>query len=583
MHKISRAFLLFALTICASAQECSTEKVNGDCVLTIDRNYPVTAPTIQLRRGKTLTVKVSHPLQFETLTLDPQSAQAVAGTDQTAGLLTALIPYTKSFVAQSTQKFQPPPLPLSTGNPPIPNRALTPEEQFEADLALLDNELSAAEAYIPKATKSVVPVYMQLQEILSPLPRPLFAKPDEDMFPLPASFPPEGAKLKTAKVKPKPPEYILLRPQGFPDTTPNPWKDFANWRRLLLCELQGQNCVGVDLPSDVNSGILHNLSRGLPTVSGSNLTWTDTSLFEGLSNPKPFDSVKSDATSTIAKLPQAEQASATQQLAARLTRETNLTPAMNLLTKIQQDLTSYAQNIQLVGTPNIADPQNLGVIYDPNCPPGTSHCPKSLLLGAQVVFAVNTVNQIGVLPLSVTSASQKKAIATITVLYADPAFEVSTGVFFSTLPNRSFANQTLITQGTPPTQGNVVIAQTIVRPTIVPFAAANWRLGHDSVWPDKRRLAWYLTAGVGLNPNNTTAEFAFGPSISWRAIMISALYHLGHDVQLTQGEYLGEVWCNQTAKTCSPTPPNPTTDKVWTGAFAIGIGIRIPTTFGSSH
>lgn len=583
MRKISRAFPFFALAICASAQECSTEKVNGDCTVTIDRSYPVTTPTIQLRRGKTLTVKVAHPLQFELLTLDPQSAQAVAGTDQTAGLLTALIPYTKSFVAQTTQKVQPPPLPLSTGVSPIPNRTLTPEEQFKADLAILDQELSAAEAHIADATKSVVPVYMQLQEILSPLPRPLIAKPNEDTFPLPVGFPPETAKPKTAKVKSKPPEYAVLRPEGFPATTPDPWKDFPHWRMLLLCELQGDNCDGVKLPAGVSDSILDDLTSGLPKVSGTNLTWTDTSLFEDISNPKSFDAVKADTTSTIAKLPPAEQADANQELADRLTRESNLTPAINLLAKIQQDLTSYAQNIQLIGTPNIADPQDLGVIYDPNCRPGTAHCPKSLLLGAQVVFAVNTVNQIGVLPLSVTSASQKKAIATITVLYADPAFEVSTGVFFSTLPNRSFANQTLVTQGTPPTQGNVVIAQTIVRPTIVPFAAANWRLGHDALWPDKRRLAWYLTAGAGLNPNNTTAEFAFGASISWRAIMISALYHLGHDVQLTQGEYLGEVWCNQTAKTCTPTPPNPTTEKVWTGAFALGIGIRIPTTFGSTH
>ena len=59
---------------CATAGECSTEKVNGDCTLTIDRSYPVAMPTIQMRRGAKMTVVVTNPLGFETLSLDPQSA-----------------------------------------------------------------------------------------------------------------------------------------------------------------------------------------------------------------------------------------------------------------------------------------------------------------------------------------------------------------------------------------------------------------------------------------------------------------------------------------------------------------------------
>jgi hypothetical protein len=135
--------------------------------------------------------------------------------------------------------------------------------------------------------------------------------------------------------------------------------------------------------------------------------------------------------------------------------------------------------------------------------------------------------------------------------------------------------------------GNVVIAQTIVRPTIVPFVGANWRLGHDFLWPDSRRGAAYLTAAIGLNPYNTTAEFAFGPTISWRSLMFSGLFHLGHDVRLTQGEYVGEIWCDQTAASgsiakCSGSPPSPSTQRYWTGAFAFGIGIRVPSVFGGS-
>ena len=194
--------------------------------------------------------------------------------------------------------------------------------------------------------------------------------------------------------------------------------------------------------------------------------------------------------------------------------------------------------------------------------------------------------------MSVPTTTQKKSITTISVLYADPIFEVSTGAFFSTLPNRSFANQTIVTQnpGSIPTQGNVVITQTISHPVIVPFVAGNWRLGHDFTYRDSRRGAVYFSGAVGFNPYNTTVEFGVGPSLSWRAVMFSAYYHLGHDVRLTQGEHVGMIWCNAVGTSsvpkCNGSPPNPTTEKYWTSAFAFGVSVRIASVFGgasSSH
>ena len=67
----------------AVAEECSTEKVNRSCTVTIDRSYPVAVPTIQMRPRQKVTVTIVHPLPFEILSLDLQAAQAVAGTDQT--------------------------------------------------------------------------------------------------------------------------------------------------------------------------------------------------------------------------------------------------------------------------------------------------------------------------------------------------------------------------------------------------------------------------------------------------------------------------------------------------------------------
>src|ERR1700678_4354974 len=91
--------MLFALPARADdLKQCSTEKVNHeDCVVIIDRRYPITLPTIQMSPGKKAIVVIEDPLAFETLSLDLTSATALPGTDQIAALVTAAIPNLKGF------------------------------------------------------------------------------------------------------------------------------------------------------------------------------------------------------------------------------------------------------------------------------------------------------------------------------------------------------------------------------------------------------------------------------------------------------------------------------------------------------
>ena len=264
-----------------------------------------------------------------------------------------------------------------------------------------------------------------------------------------------------------------------------------------------------------------------------------------------------------------------------------LTADAAAVANIDKDLGTYFFNIQEAHAVGCCG--SVGTITDPQNVKGQRNVQLSKFLGRQVVYAVSAVNQVGTSSASVITPAQKKAILSITVVYADPIFEVSAGNLFSMLPSRSFANQTTVTQtpGSSPTQGNVVIAQTISRPTDVLFAAGNWRLGHDFLWPDSRRGAMYFTASAGLNVNNTAAEFGVGPSISWRSLMFSVLYDWGHDVRLTQGEYVGQIWCNQSAASsngsipkCNGQPPAPSTEKYWRGAIAFGLSVRVPTIFG---
>src|ERR1700693_3787442 len=92
-------------------------------------------------------------------------------------------------------------------------------------------------------------------------------------------------------------------------------------------------------------------------------------------------------------------------------------------------------------------------------------------------------------------------------------------------------------------------------PLVIPFAAANYRISPEYDWLGGRRKAIYATLGVGLNPYNTQVEYVGGFSFSWRYLMFSPLYHLGHGIHLTQGEQVGQIWCVYGAASGSNPPP----------------------------
>lgn len=115
------------------------------------------------------------------------------------------------------------------------------------------------------------------------------------------------------------------------------------------------------------------------------------------------------------------------------------------------------------------------------------------------------------------------------------------------------------------------VAQNILRPTVVPFAAANYRLY------DLPRTRWrsviYWTGAVGINPNTVSADFASGLSVSWRSLMFSPLWHYGHDIRLTQGFYVGE-------SLGAGFKGNLPTQTYWKSSFALGVSIRVPSLTG---
>ncbi len=200
-----------------------------------------------------------------------------------------------------------------------------------------------------------------------------------------------------------------------------------------------------------------------------------------------------------------------------------------------------------------------------------------------ITYSLDTLNLISNSQEAVPDPTKKRSLASIAINFADtPAslskhsllsplrWEASAGVFFSTLPARSFSVSPVYINGV---ITDNTVAEKLLRPTVVPFAAANYRLTNDLKWTRwKSNIYW--TFAIGINPNTVSADFGTGPSISWRSLMLSGLWHIGHDVSLNQGFHAGQ----RLGASFSGTLPSET---YWRAtAFAIGVSVRIPTLSG---
>jgi hypothetical protein len=575
--------LLFACTVIAGnaiAQECSTEIANDNCTITVDHAYPVTLPTIQMRPGATITVNVVDAFPFEILSLDPQTTQAAAGTDQLANFITTALPNLKSLVIQTKTETAP--------------NARVKRQMDAVDTALTSAQASAAASPNAKAkfdqlvtdmksVKAQIELYPNVVSAFLKTATTIYAHLNEVIAPIVPDAIANQRRLPSSSVA---------------SNFPLPWvpANFELWRNSLLCEIGGAHCdEGVDPTFDVTTAAIRQASAlttalgacpnaAHPDQASQDIVACKVALIQNRISASTGDQIQ---VYNVA-LPDSDKVALFKLLADLQAAESiivNIDTAT--IVNVSKDLGSYYANIE--GARSFPPSQPLGQILDPYAS-GIRNTNLNKSLGRQATFVVDAVNEIATSTTSITPSTQRKPIASIIVLFADPIFEVSAGAFFSSLPNRSFANQTLVTQspGASPIPGNVVIAQTISHPTIVPFVAANWRLGPDFLWSGKRRKAFYATVAVGLNTNNSTAEFGVGPSFSWRSVMFSPLLHIGHDYRLTQGEFVGQVWCNQTAvqgsiPKCSGNPPSPTSERYWTEAFGFGISIRVPSVFGGGH
>lgn len=575
---------------------CSTEKINHqDCVVVIDRRYPVAWPTIQMKPRTHVRVVVDNPLEFETLSLDESSFSLLPGTDQLAALVPSLIPQLKGLggttvsIPPQEEAIAPPP-----PQPGTQNFEAQKASDRERDLMNLIGKqedvmrslLISAKKGIPDENSDlfseVRAVYEQLNQAMSPLPKP--GSRDQQQY--------------------TPPSHA-------PKTTPDPWTDYPSWRFFVLCELVGGSvnktsgseketpCPDTDnpvsLPPFINvlgriSGLQAQLPSSPPTSQPPNAIF-DQSTFDGLAKtitseiPKLTD--ENDRSKVVSQLNKFQQSET--ELMARLS------VLSSTLGNIQKDFLLYYQNILIaidaVPTPHSGDKGSfslVGIIYDPWDPNGRSVSPYSGFLGRQVAYVVNAINNVATSKNSIVASSNKTSLSNVTVLYADPRFETSAGAMVSFVHNRTFANQTIsnASADSPYANGDIIITQTKTDPELVPFVAGHWRLGNEFTMPGGRRGAVYGSIWGGLNPYVTVPDYGAGPTISWRSFMVSFLYSRVHQTSLIGGEYQNELVCGPTPtgssiilSPCNGTPPAPVTKTTPLNAFAIGISMRIPTSF----
>lgn len=576
---------------------CSTEKVNGNCSINIDRMNPITMPTIQMKRGAKITVYVFHPFAFEALTLDPGTWQAFEGSDQAAAVANALFPIAKGAVfgvtglsatnsanleLQSKTLMNTMIKTLESTSPNDPNRILA--EKIREEIRTLNGILTDTLVPLTSYIRQTNVIYGAIREIESPAPRP-FA----DL---------EATSLRASDI-------------------PSPWDSYGDWRTKMIAKIlkQGENTETLynflPVPCQKSGAPAPATGPWLPpgrTCQDPNAT-TQASATP-LAIPVSFNKSYGDLINDLSKLPVDKPDTDTyqriqllkQKLDARkqqVDRAIESYPVVlpGIVTKVSGDMQTALTNISLAAD-NPRQPVKVGVIPSPISANASSEEAKVLApynqLGPQTTYTLNAQNEIANPLMSLPSSTQKQAIVTITLLYAEPRFEVSAGAFLSWLNNRTFSNNTdvTVTNGVPtPTDVKIIETKT-TRPLIIPFAAANYRISPEFTWPGwlgGRRGAVYGTLGIGLNPYDTQVEYFAGFSLSWRYLMFSPVYHLGHDTHLTQNEQVGQIWCEYGAMVtsspppCAGSPPSPSTKPFWTGAFALGISVRIPTTFNSTN
>jgi hypothetical protein len=506
----------------ASTQEkpCSYTAINGDCTLTRSRTAPAVPPTIHVRHGHTVTVRILDPLPFEHLTLDEKLKSEQVPVDQLSAGFTALTGALSGFAVSHlfianvagvdpADSHCPP-----QGVPrPLSGQQILDCQKFLADRAN-DAINNGPDAIHPSLTQWAVNALKKVHALFQPVP----PHPTADM---PTS---------------------TLSWQG--------WKD------------------------DFDRGADNAL--GTPAIPA---TPTAPAI---PANPGSFDA--DDFARRLALLDvdiaeAADRKSAdVRELATIGAQEKKLEAAVSSLTTLKQKMNALRTKVDAL-TPD-ADPVTLSIpddaANDKNDVLETwdLNAENKLAKIAALVKADKIPDAASAEENTLTDKAAKSTVIEFNIDFVNqPHFEISTGLLVPFKPYHTYtvglsqASATAPPGATPncPPNDCPVVLQTLTN-AVVPDVSVNILPFGEGV-VRQQRMAFMLSAAAGYNTANTSAAFGFGPSIAWRMIVISPLAVLSRDQQLAGGYVLGQS---------AGTATTPMTTNVWKFNPSIGISLRIP-------
>jgi hypothetical protein len=479
--------------------ECSLARTNMSCRLTIDREKPVTPPSIQMYVNQRVAVIIKHPKTYERYFLDYQSGQATISPDVTSSIIQGLFPsLAKASVIHGYDLVQ--------GQKSTADECAATEITDTAVPAAgtVKNVVTPAWKCLAKLAGQAIVIYHALEPFVAP----------DSLIPNAAA--PDPTKTDMEKlVAQKKPISDFLRPEFL-------------------------------------------LSARISSIAGD----------DGLKKTADVNMRAADARAILelTDLQKAADAVATDLLGYKLRIE---------------DLEVYNNGFDDCSSVIDLTPDEKKEVPPTACLWITSRPDEDSayhnMVTRAITYSLNSFNLVSNSQQAVPDPSKKKLLTSVVLNFADDKtskgsalrWEASAGAFFSSLPIRSFSVAPVFTNGV---ITDKVISQNLLYPTIVPFAAANYRLTNDLGW-SRWKTNIYWTGAVGINPNTVSADFATGLSYSWRALMVSGLCHFGHDVRLTQGLTVGE---SLGAGFNGGLP----TETHWTANFALGLSVRVPAITG---
>ena len=504
------------VTTGALAEECSIAKTNHDCTLVIDRLNPLAPPTIQMYPKTTLRVVVKNPYVFERYFLDYTSGQLAQKPDVATSIATGLSPSLKDAEEITKIMYMNP-----SGKQEQAHHCSVDDIRHKpipkASTELTDDIEVFYTGCLKEFARSAKDIYHSLESYTAP-----DAHPQEGLGVLPTR------------------DHLV--------------QISANAGELYDSELELSKAIAaaaakLDPP---------------PAAPGA------------VSPPTP------GATSPPPSAPPVP-------LTAGQTNEVrNWVAAVTLADAVAKDLYSFAYRINdlpaglekgsllsgIVKCASLGIPLPKDTDSKAEClslfPVTDPPVNNAKVVTRQVTYAIDTLNLIQNSQEAIPDPTKKRTVASVTIFYGEALWEISAGTFFSTLADRSFSISPVLTNGS---LTGKRVTENVLHPTVVPFAAANYRIGYD--WKKPRwRTAFYWTFAVGINPNTVSTDFGTGPSISWRGLMFSLLWHAGHDTRLTQGLYKNEILPSDSSASA-------TSQNYWRlDRVAFGISVRTPSLTG---